>query len=454
MKEIAKIRVADILKDGANRPLEDAGGPEMEVLVASMAHNGQLMPIVVRPVAAGKWRVVCGNRRVAAARKLRWREIDAVVQEMADGEAEAVAFAENFARKPVGIYWEAEEVQRWIRRGQSEGEVAARFGRSKAWVRRRMRLDLAACRRFKSEVLDRDGIRIEEVHPTNLELLGQCGEEAWKLLTAERQDLTGWRRELAMCGMVAHEILDHGQRVDGKAWAEVEYVDEETGGKVGKCATCPKSTGEIGTLFPEFGWEYLGEGYSRCPFPACVAKKKALAVESAKEEARKVHPKLEIRTSSEMGAEKDKVAPCKASHPGAFVRVFDDGDREGTWGVVRMMRELTGKAERKAEGPEPGKARQEWEEEQKKCSEARAAVETLLDKMRDRMEKVPDENAAIRDALVGFADLLRITLAYEEPENVEFADMVRKLAGAVLDEGERAVAEEALKHWLDVFGEE
>jgi hypothetical protein len=254
--------------------------------------------------------------------------------------------------------------------------------------------------------------------------------------------------------MVAHEILDHGQRVDGKAWAEVEYVDEETGGKVGKCATCPKSTGEIGTLFPEFGWEYLGEGYSRCPFPACVAKKKALAVESAKEEARKVHPKLEIRTSSEMGAEKDKVAPCKASHPGAFVRVFDDGDREGTWGVVRMMRELTGKAERKAEGPEPGKARQEWEEEQKKCSEARAAVETLLDKMRDRMEKVPDENAAIRDALVGFADLLRITLAYEEPENVEFADMVRKLAGAVLDEGERAVAEEALKHWLDVFGEE
>ncbi len=77
------------------------GHCEVDDLISSLSTNGQLSPIRVRPHPTNqdKFQIIFGSRRVAAARKLGWNTIDAVVAPATDAEALVLAFCENSDRK-------------------------------------------------------------------------------------------------------------------------------------------------------------------------------------------------------------------------------------------------------------------------------------------------------------------------------------------------------------------
>jgi ParB-like chromosome segregation protein Spo0J len=70
-----------------------------DALTQSMADQGQLQPIVVRPRKDGGYWLVAGLHRLAAAKKLKWKEINCTIFDgMAADEAELAEIDENLIR--------------------------------------------------------------------------------------------------------------------------------------------------------------------------------------------------------------------------------------------------------------------------------------------------------------------------------------------------------------------
>ncbi len=68
-------------------------------IAESMQHQGQLYPIQVRTIEPGRFRLVAGAHRVAAARKLGWTHIEAfLVDDLEEEEARLVEIDENLCR--------------------------------------------------------------------------------------------------------------------------------------------------------------------------------------------------------------------------------------------------------------------------------------------------------------------------------------------------------------------
>ena len=84
---VAKHRLRALREDTAN------------ALAQSMANQGQLQPIVVRPRKDGGHWLVAGLHRLAAAKKLKWAEINCTIFDgMAADEAELAEIDENLIR--------------------------------------------------------------------------------------------------------------------------------------------------------------------------------------------------------------------------------------------------------------------------------------------------------------------------------------------------------------------
>ena len=68
-------------------------------LAASMADLDMLEPIVVRPAGRGRYELVCGARRLAAAKQRGQTTVPAIVRNLTDAEALKAEYAENIHRK-------------------------------------------------------------------------------------------------------------------------------------------------------------------------------------------------------------------------------------------------------------------------------------------------------------------------------------------------------------------
>lgn len=106
-------------------------------LESSFSRLGQLSPILVRKSrsATGKYEVIFGNRRLAAAKKLGWESIEAQVVESSDIQSLLIAFAENCDRVDFTDYEKALVIEELHERtGKSYTEIAGQIGKSSAFV--------------------------------------------------------------------------------------------------------------------------------------------------------------------------------------------------------------------------------------------------------------------------------------------------------------------------------
>lgn len=69
------------------------------MIAGSMEAMGQLTPIEVRPMPGGRFELVAGGHRLAAAQRLGWSDIRADVKEATDLEAELRQIDENLVRR-------------------------------------------------------------------------------------------------------------------------------------------------------------------------------------------------------------------------------------------------------------------------------------------------------------------------------------------------------------------
>jgi ParB family transcriptional regulator, chromosome partitioning protein len=110
-------------------------------LASSIARQGLLQPIVVRPRAAGGYELIAGERRWRAAREAGIELIPALVREADDRDTLLLALVENVAREQLSPVEEARAYAALIDEFDlSLGDVAERVGRSKPAVSNRLRL--------------------------------------------------------------------------------------------------------------------------------------------------------------------------------------------------------------------------------------------------------------------------------------------------------------------------
>jgi ParB family chromosome partitioning protein len=148
------------------------------MLAADIKLRGLLQPVVVRgPMPGGRWVLLAGAHRLAAARVLGWAEIPAVAADVADGgwAAELVEIAENLFRNDLSALERAVYVVRY----RAAWEV--RHGRKGRGGDRRS----AAFRGDADQTANMAGLKSEEQ-----EFLDRAGLSGFAEHVADRLGLT------------------------------------------------------------------------------------------------------------------------------------------------------------------------------------------------------------------------------------------------------------------------
>ena len=135
----------DLLQRGQYQPRVDMRQDTLENLAHSIKAQGVVQPIVVRPVSGKgseqRYEIIAGERRWRAAQLAGLDSVPAVVREIPDESAIAMALIENIQRENLNPLEEARALDRLIREFDlTHGEAAEAVGRSRASVSNLLRL--------------------------------------------------------------------------------------------------------------------------------------------------------------------------------------------------------------------------------------------------------------------------------------------------------------------------
>lgn len=135
----------ELLQRGQYQPRVDMRQDSLQDLADSIKAQGVVQPIVARPIekrdGTQRYEIVAGERRWRAAQLAGLAEIPAVIREVPDESAIAMALIENIQRENLNPLEEARALDRLIREFDlTHGEAATAVGRSRASVSNLLRL--------------------------------------------------------------------------------------------------------------------------------------------------------------------------------------------------------------------------------------------------------------------------------------------------------------------------
>ncbi|MDH3380598.1 MAG: ParB/RepB/Spo0J family partition protein [Gammaproteobacteria bacterium] len=131
----------DLLHRGRYQPRTYMAKDSLEELANSIRAQGVVQPIVVRESANGGYEIIAGERRWRAAQMAGLQEVPAVVRNVPDESAVAVALIENIQREDLNPVEEATGLHRLLDEfGLTHQQVADSIGRSRAAVTNLLRL--------------------------------------------------------------------------------------------------------------------------------------------------------------------------------------------------------------------------------------------------------------------------------------------------------------------------
>ncbi len=131
----------DVLQPGRYQPRSVIDPERLNELAASIKAQGVVQPIVARPLAAGGYEIIAGERRWRAAQLAGLKTIPAVIREVPDEITVAMALIENIQREDLNPLEEAVALKRLIEEFAMTHQAAAdAVGRSRAVVSNLLRL--------------------------------------------------------------------------------------------------------------------------------------------------------------------------------------------------------------------------------------------------------------------------------------------------------------------------
>lgn len=130
-----------VLQPGKYQPRTHMDQDSLQQLADSIKAQGVMQPVLVRPVAENRFEIIAGERRWRAAQLAGLGEIPALVREIADEAALAMALIENIQRENLNPLEEAHGIQRLVNEFALTHQSAAEaVGRSRSAVTNLLRL--------------------------------------------------------------------------------------------------------------------------------------------------------------------------------------------------------------------------------------------------------------------------------------------------------------------------
>ena len=129
------------LSRGTYQPRRDIQPEALEELADSIRAQGVMQPIVVRPIGEQRYEIIAGERRWRAAQLAELDVIPAVIREVTDEVALALALIENIQRENLNPIEEALALKRLLDEFElTQQQAADAVGRSRAQVANLLRL--------------------------------------------------------------------------------------------------------------------------------------------------------------------------------------------------------------------------------------------------------------------------------------------------------------------------
>ncbi len=131
----------DVIRRSSYQPRRAIDRAALEELASSIREQGVLQPIVVRPVGVNQYEIIAGERRWRASQLAGLDAVPAVVRQVADEVAAAIALIENIQRENLNPLEEAMALQRLQQDHKlTQQEVAEAIGKSRSTVTNLLRL--------------------------------------------------------------------------------------------------------------------------------------------------------------------------------------------------------------------------------------------------------------------------------------------------------------------------
>jgi ParB/RepB/Spo0J family partition protein len=339
--EVTLIPIHDIYPSPV-QPRKNFGN--LDTLAASMKAAGLLQAVVVREMLGKGYELVSGERRLRAAKLLKWDSIPAVVRELTDDEAHTITAVENLERDNLTPLEQARSIDTLLTApGHTVADVADRLGRSPGWVTRRASL--------LNLSVEWQGF-IEDEKTDISHWPASCLEVVARLNAEDQADmLTEYKIHRNV--PIRTDLLEH---VTHKYQRDITTAGFDTTDAVllqgiGSCTECRARTGAQPDLFDDM--EKAPEGLGRCLDLKCWMQKERASREQQFLQAKEKHGD-ELRTVAQgyyhangsatpwsKAVDKARIKnewewqSCKRTEPGATpVLVVDGKDR----GKVRFMK--------------------------------------------------------------------------------------------------------------------
>jgi ParB family chromosome partitioning protein len=226
--EFQNIGVGSIAASKTNPRGAEFTGPAFEDLVASIKEKGIFVPVIVRPAGKG-YEIVAGSRRLAAAKRLKLKEIPASIRELSDAEAQEVQIIENLQREDVHPLEEGQAYRKLVEESHYEvPSIAAKVGKSESYVRQRIfltRLEPAVQTAYRA------GNKVQDGHALLIAKLSPIDQ-----ISALKHINSYWR-PIAVSELKSHIDAEFYHPLEHQPWLK----DAAAMAAVGPCKECPPS---------------------------------------------------------------------------------------------------------------------------------------------------------------------------------------------------------------------
>ncbi|MFV8818897.1 ParB/RepB/Spo0J family partition protein [Haliea sp. E17] len=131
----------DLIQRGKYQPRRDIEPESLQELADSIKAQGVMQPIVVRPISDTRYEIIAGERRWRATQLAGLDTIPALIRDVPDEAAIAMALIENIQREDLNPVEEAVALKRLQDEfGLTQQEVAMAVGKSRSTVTNLLRL--------------------------------------------------------------------------------------------------------------------------------------------------------------------------------------------------------------------------------------------------------------------------------------------------------------------------
>ena len=131
----------DLVQRGIYQPRRDMDPEALEELAESIRQQGVMQPIIVRPIAESRYEIIAGERRWRATQLAGLDRVPAIIRDVPDEAAVAMALIENIQRENLNAMEEAIALQRLQDEFElTQQEVAQAVGKSRSTVTNLLRL--------------------------------------------------------------------------------------------------------------------------------------------------------------------------------------------------------------------------------------------------------------------------------------------------------------------------